>query len=94
MPVLRLIHCILHATLLLKLQDPEKGRTGSSGVDGAFVRGTLHVVSLSAESTTTYSLMPRAMAACAGLFPAPPPCYPSEKFLIGKKSDHTDRVVR
>lgn len=81
-------------TIAFLCQDPEKGRTGSFLPGGGFLRNLLHVVALPSALTTVYSVPARAVSAGAGLFPAPPPCYTSEKFLIGKKSDHTDRVMR
>lgn len=85
---------ILFNFLSLFIRDPEKGRTGSYIADGGFLRRILHVVDIPADLTTTYSVMAYTRAACAGLFPAPPPCYASGYCRIGKKSDHADRLMR
>lgn len=57
MPIFRLIHCMLHATFLLKLQDPEKGRTGSFFSGGDFLRKLLYVVAKSAAQATRCRVM-------------------------------------
>lgn len=52
------------------------------------------MVALPAALTTAYSVPARTVTAGAGLFPAPPPWYASGYCRIGKKSDHTGRVMR
>jgi len=76
------------------MDDPFSARTGSFFSGGAFLRRKLDVVAYSAAGYTRYGVTTDDRPDCAGLFPAPPPCYASGYCRIRKKSDHAGGVMQ
>ena len=74
--------------------DPKKGRTGSTGFSGGFLRTTPHIVPLSAAIATRCGMRQGKAGVSAALFPDKTACQASGNCLIWKKSDHADGVMR